>query len=388
MPFAAAVSEHPVVTHAVGEVVGQILDQVGEGPDAVVMFVTGPFAGATNDIADAVRALLRPGALIGATAASVLAGRTEVEGRAAIVLLAMRVAAEGQGGPRAVRLAADRTPDGWDLTGTDQAAVPGATLMVLADPFSYPVDGLIEELDRTVGSPEVQIIGGLASAAHGPGGNRLVVDDEVVSHGAVGLVLPPDMAARTVVSHGCRPIGEALVVTRSRDNLIEEIAGQPALDRLMAQAEGASPEERSLMAQGLHLGVVADEAKPSFDRGDFLIRSVLGADHAARAVAVGGHVEVGTTVQFQVLDAAAADQDLRHRLADVVSDAALVFTCTGRGTNLFDQPHHDAEVVSDHVEGGAVAGMFCAGEVGPVGRRAGVQRFTASVLLLADEAGP
>ncbi|MGI8756214.1 MAG: FIST signal transduction protein [Acidimicrobiales bacterium] len=387
MPFAAAVSEHPVVTHAVGEAVGQILDQVGEGPDAVVMFVTGPFAGATTDIADAVRTLLRPGALIGATAASVPTGRTEVEGRAAIALLAVRTAATGASAPRAVRLGADRSPDGWELTGIDQVAVPGATLVLLADPFSYPVEDLIAEMERTVASPGVQIIGGLASAAPGPGGNWLVADDEVTSHGAVGLLLPPDVATRTVVSQGCRPIGEALVVTKSRGNLIEEIAGQPALDRLMAQAKGASPEERMLMAQGLHLGVVADEAKSSFDRGDFLIRAVLGADPSARAIAVGGEIEVGTTVQFQVRDAAAADEDLRFHLADGAGQAALVFTCTGRGTNLFGQPHHDAEVVSDHVDGGAVAGMFCAGEVGPVGGRARLHGYTAAVLLLSDAAG-
>ena len=44
-------------------------------------------------------------------------------------------------------------------------------------------------------------------------------------------------------------------------------------------------------------------------------------------------------------------------LADEHGDAALVFTCTGRGTNLFAEPDHDARVVHAQVDGGATAGM-------------------------------
>jgi len=77
VPFAAAVSEHPLATHAVGEVVGHILDEIGDQPDAAIVFVTEPFAGATEDIAATIRATLRPGSLIGATASSVVGGGRE-----------------------------------------------------------------------------------------------------------------------------------------------------------------------------------------------------------------------------------------------------------------------------------------------------------------------
>jgi small ligand-binding sensory domain FIST len=48
---------------------------------------------------------------------------------------------------------------------------------------------------------------------------------------------------------------------------------------------------------------------------------------------------------------------------------------------LFGAPDHDAEVINAHVDGGATAGMFCAGELGPVGSRSFLHGFTASVLL-------
>ena len=77
MGFGAAVSEHPLATHAVGEVVGQVLEQVGPAPDVAVVFATGGFAGAMEDIASTVRATLAPSTLVGATAVSVLARRRD-----------------------------------------------------------------------------------------------------------------------------------------------------------------------------------------------------------------------------------------------------------------------------------------------------------------------
>ena len=44
--FAAALSEHPLATQAVGEVVGQVLESLGTPPDVAMLFVTGPHAGA------------------------------------------------------------------------------------------------------------------------------------------------------------------------------------------------------------------------------------------------------------------------------------------------------------------------------------------------------
>ncbi|HWJ97238.1 MAG TPA: FIST N-terminal domain-containing protein [Acidimicrobiales bacterium] len=379
-------SQHPLATHAVGEVVGEVLDRLGDEPDAAAVFVTSPFAGAMEDIAATVRTLLRPASLIGATAASVLAGEREVEGEAAVSLFAMRF------GPRrrfhsppvteAVRIRAEREDDGWRVEASGSAAFAGSTLVLLADPFSFPVETFIEDLGTR--RPGLTVVGGLASSSTGPGGNRLVADGRVFSDGAVGLLLPAGVGVTPVVSQGCRPVGEPLVVTKASGNLLEEIAGQPALDRLMAQADAATTEDRNRMARGLHVGLVVDERKAEFDRGDFLIRSVLGADHARKAVAVGAEVEVGATVQFQVRDADSADEDLRDLLAGTRGDAALLFTCTGRGTALFGTPHHDARIVSQHVDGGPVAGMFCAGEVGPLGDRTFVHVLSATALLFDD----
>ena len=368
--FAAALSEHPVTAMAVGEVVGQVLESLGDPPDLALLFVTPPHAGALEDAAAAVRATLRPGTLLGCTAESVVGGTREVEVEPAVVLWAGHV---GEVTP--LHLDVAQTPDGPAVVGWPEHVPDGARgLLLLGDPFTFPAEAFIEHVD-------LPVIGGMASAARGPGGNRLVLDDALHTSGAVGVVLGAGVRLGTVVSQGCRPLGRPFVVTRAERNMIYELAGRPALDRVQELYQEADDDDRRLLQQGIHLGRVIDEHKPEFQRGDFLVRNVLGADKASGAIAVGDVVEIGATVQFHVRDAATADEDLRSLLAGECAEAALLFTCNGRGTRLFGTPDHDAELVSDALGGVPLSGFFAAGELGPVGGRNFLHGFTASLAL-------
>lgn len=368
--FGAALSEHPVTALAVGEVVGQVLEAVGEAPDLALLFVTPPHGGAIDDAAAAVRATLAPATLLGCTAESVVGNGREVENEPAVALWAGRV-----GPVTPIRLDVARTPDGLAVLGWPDEAPGDATgLLLLADPFTFPADAVIGQI-------ELPVVGGMASAARGPGGNRLVLDGGVHTTGAVGALLGPTARLGTVVSQGCRPVGEPLVVTRAERNMLYELAGKPALERLTELFNAAGADDKRLLAAGLHIGRVIDEHQLEFQRGDFLVRNVLGGDRETGAIAVGDEVEVGSTIQFHVRDADTADEDLRSLLAGECAEGALLFTCNGRGTRLFGAPDHDAEVVSEALDGAPLAGFFAAGELGPVGGRNFLHGFTASLAL-------
>ncbi len=372
--FGAAVSQHPEPAQAVGEVTGAVLEAVGFGPDIAVLFVNGAHAPAMAEIAEAVQVLLQPGVLVGATAASVIGGPVEIEDEPAISLWAGRI-----GTCEPVRLEVRRGPEGLAVSGmSDDSTLADRTLLLLADPFSFPTEALIGAVRGR--HPDLVVVGGLASAG-GPGANRLVVDGAVHDDGAVGVLFPRSLDSTVVVSQGCRPVGDPFIVTAADDNTIIELGSRPALERLGEVVDASDEEERALLARGLHVGIVVDESKPEFARGDFLIRAVVGADHTDGTLRVGERVPVGTTMQFHVRDAAAADDDLRSMLAGRRGASALVFTCNGRGTDLFGTPDHDAQIVSATVGEGPVAGMFCAGEVGPVAGVNHIHGFTASILL-------
>lgn len=385
MPFAAALSEHPVTAHAVGEVAGAVLECLGERPDLAVLFVTPPHAGALEDAVRAIDELLHPLVMFGCAAESVVGPHREVEHTAALSLFA------GHTGPL-LPLSLEASFDGE----SDLASISGwpreipfepQVMFLVADPYSFPAEEFLEELASW--APGLPVIGGMASAARGPGGNRLASGCQVRTSGAVGAILGPGVEVDTVVSQGCRPFGDPLVVTKSERNVIAELAGRPALERLVAQAHHSlSEDEVSLLEMGgLHVGRVIDEHRERFGRGDFLVRNVIGADRKLGALAVTDVVPIGTTVQFHLRDARTADEDLREMLRGRHADGALVFTCNGRGTRMFEEPHHDVAMLAELLGPLPTAGFFAAGEIGPVGGRNFLHGFTASIALLRDPAG-
>ena len=377
--FAAALSQHPLPAHAVGEVAGQLLDQLeGDDPDLVVCFTSPHFVGALDDAVHALRSLLSPRVLLGSTASGVIAGTHEAEegvGFAAFAATLPGVDLEP------LALTTESTPDGTTIVGWPERDIDPDLLLLAVDPFTFPTDAFLQRVrdDR----PELTILGGFASGANRPGGNRLLVDGQQWAQGAAGVLLS-GANATTVVSQGCRPIGEPFVVTRGERNFVAELGGRPALDRLRELADGASEEDRALLQQGgLQLGFVVDEHRAEFGRGDFLVRSVVGADRDSGAIAVGEQVAIGRTVQFHVRDAAAADDELRALLAGRDARGAVMFTCNGRGRSLFGEPDHDAGVVAELLGPIPLAGMFCAGEIGPVGGQNFLHGFTATLALFA-----
>ena len=369
MKAASALSEHPLAAHAVGEVAGTILERMeGEPIDLVVAFIDSVHTGAIDDISSALVELLAPGTLIGTTASGVLERVNEVENRSAISVWAL-----GGVNTRPVRVEAGSTAPlgGW-------GSVDAKDVILLADPFSSPVVELLA--DAAMHAPGLAIHGGLASGARGPGGNRLMLDGRVLIDGAVGVAVD-GVPIRSVVSQGCRPVGSPFTITAIAGNVVTELASQRPMDVLQRVASEASDEVRALMSNGLHIGVVIDEGQHDFDRGDFLIRSLLGADEASGAIAIGTEVDVGTTLQFHVRDASTASDDLTSMLVGAQAQAVLAFTCNGRGEFLFGRSGHDAELIHELTGSRATSGMFCAGEFGPVRGENHLHGFTASTLL-------
>jgi len=377
--YAAALSRHPLAFEAVGETAGEIIEQFdGEHPDLVVCFASAEHSGVFEDVSDGLRKLLEPEVFMGCSAIAVAGGGIEVEREPGLSVFAARF---GGGRVTGVMLDAERTDDGFAIAGWPDELPTRGTLLTLADPFTFPMVDFLRLCNAQV--PDLQIMGGMASAAAGPGGNRLVLDERIVTTGAVGVMCSDDVPIRAVVSQGCRPIGTPLTITSAERNFAHELAGRPAMERLQEIVQAATEADRKLMREGLHVGIVVDEHRLDFERGDFLVRNLLGVDQATGSLAFSEPVEVGQTVQFQVRDAAAADEDLRCLLEGVSGSGALMFTCNGRGTHLFTAPDHDAGVVAELLGDVPMAGAFCAGEIGPVGGRNFLHGFTASVAVFS-----
>jgi small ligand-binding sensory domain FIST len=276
---------------------------------------------------------------------------------------------------------------GWPDAIADAPAGNAGPILMLADPFTFPADGLLEQLNMEPGAPVV--VGGLASGGRRPGEHTLFAGSDVLTEGAVAVALR-GARVRTVVSQGCMPIGPEMVITAADGSTVHELAGMPALRKLEEVIDGLPPSERRLAGEGLLAGLVIDENTPDYERGDFLIRAIHGGDRDTGALVVGEHVRVGQTMRFHVRDAGSADEDLRAalreargELGDADPGGALVFSCNGRGSRMFPVPHHDATAIAEELDRIPAAGLFCNGEIGPVGGRSFLHGFTATMALFA-----
>jgi small ligand-binding sensory domain FIST len=260
-----------------------------------------------------------------------------------------------------------------------------AAMLLLGEPFTFPADYLLQRLNED--RPGTRVIGGMASGGAVPGENQLLLSDQVLVDGAVAVLLHGGLRVRTVVSQGCRPIGHPLVITRAEQNIIYELGGRPAMLQLKDIFDGLPNRDKQLIQRGLHVGLVVNEYQDRFDYGDFWMRNVTGGDMNEGYVTVGEFVRPGQTIQFHVRDEQSAHHDLiqllrqHQQTEDAAPEGALLFTCNGRGTRLFQRPDHDASAIAETFGDIPLAGFFAQGELGPISNKNFLHGFTASIAL-------
>lgn len=386
MKCVSALSTDPSTESALTDVLDRVEAKLaGETADLAVVFASIHHAGALGRIADEIRKRGLGRHVLGCTGETVIGEEREVEGSEALSLWSIQLPGATLT-PRRLDYQAGEL-SGWE--GNASAASVSA-LILLGDPFSFPTDQFLKRVSET--SPGLRVVGGMASASPVPGANRLLLDDGVFDNGAVAIEVGGPVSIRTVVSQGCRPIGRTMIVTRAERNVIRELGRRPAMEVLREVYEELNEDDQERVRQGLHIGRVINEYQDTFQRGDFLVRNVMGTDDAG-GIAVTDVIRVGQTVQFHVRDAESADEDLRTLLGSDPTtntgskvEGALLFSCNGRGTRLFPGPDHDVDVLHELLGPVPVAGLFAMGEIGPVGGQNFVHGFTASVVIFESTA--
>ena len=384
--FANALSQTGDTEAAARDLADAIQAQLDGAPiDLACVFFSAHHAARAEVLASMLTERLCPRLLIGCSGEGVISGAEELETAPAVTLWAAVLPGVGLD---PFQSAFSATQDQFHLSGWPPPGAGDTPVLLFADPFTTPVQEVLGLIDERY--PGAKVIGGLAGGGHEAGMNRLILDEQVLDGGLVGVRLSGPIDVRPIISQGCRLVGERFVVTKSEGNLIHELGGAPALERLQTVFETLEEEDRNRAHRALHLGIVIDEHRNRFERGDFLIRNLLGADQTSGAIAVGEVVQEGQTVQFHLRDAESASEDLHLLLAaDRIAHphpplGALVFSCCGRGRGLFGKPHHDAAAATDRLGPIPLAGFFAQGEIGPIGNRNFLHGYTASLALFAE----
>jgi small ligand-binding sensory domain FIST len=352
----------------------------GEQADLALVFAGGAHLSSPSATLAAIESELEAGALIGCGAGGVLGSGREYESGTAIAIWAASLGEEGAAEPFNATVS-ERDGAGV-LEGIPELSA-GSGLILLSDPYTFPTGPVLDRIAQD--TPWVPVLGGLASGRSPGGDGALLLGDEVCSEGAVGLHLR-NVEMLPCVSQGAAPVGREMTVTAAEGNVIHELAGKPAVATIESVIGELSLTERALVAGGLLIGIVIDGGKPEYEQGDFLVRGVVGVDSDQGSIQVGATMSVGQVVRLHARDARSAEADLRRELALCAAAAgedspagALVFSCNGRGRQMFGPGDHDAAAVDQLLGGAPSAGFFAAGEIGPVGGRSLLHTFTATV---------
>lgn len=356
--------------------------ELGGAPSLALAFASTGYAAHLEEFQEIVAVHGHAGLLCGCTGSGLIGSAREAEMAEGFSLLFLRLP---EARIRAVPLAQAEveTSDGagfWQ----ERAGAPAAAWLALANPFRFDADTWLREWNNAF--PGAAVLGGLAG---GPGGDEdVTVFGPAIGDTSDALAIALDgVRLETIVSQGCRPIGEPLPVTRADEHLLFELGSRPAY-QVLEQAFNTLPDTEKQHARGnLFAGLAVDEYKEKFGRGDFLVRNILGADPATGAVVVGAYPRTGQTLQYQLRDAASADEELKTLLDPLAARtekpiASLLFCCNGRGKNLFGSPNHDAGAVAERFGPLPSAGFFCNGEIGPVGSSNFLHGYTASIGLI------
>jgi small ligand-binding sensory domain FIST len=350
--------------------------------DLALVFATGDAYPHAHAMLYAVRRVTGARAVVGCSGGGVLTERREVEDEPAVAVLAVadpRLVVT----PFLVEALADADAAGAEALArqTGAGVAEGGCLLVLPDTEGLDPRALLAGLDEHIGG--LPVVGGVAAGA--PLFELYGTDARRGALAGAALSGPRPIIG---VAQGCAPIGEPFVVTRAERNVALEIGSRPALD-VLREAVASVPEGAERVARsGLFAGLAIDPSKSPLERGDFLVRNVLGADPASGAVAVGETLRAGQTIQFQVRDAEASHDDLTATLEDVARHLdgrapafGVYFNCAGRGRGLFGVADHDVGLIRDRLGDFPLAGFFGNGEFAPVGRRNFFHTYTGVLVV-------
>ncbi len=387
MRWSSNFSENPVLTNAVREVCTDALNTLkGHKPDLAIAFVSSQYSSEYSDAANLFGEMLGAKTFIGCSTEGVISKNREFQNTPAVTLVAAHI-------PNVKVLPfeiqesempnADAPQEHWRSLISDTQEKPAA-ICLLPDPFTINVEDLLAGLDFAY--PDTVKFGGLASGGKRAGDLAVFVQNSVRRGGVTGLAFFGNIEVETIVAHSCRPVGPQMVVTKARENVILELNDKDPLEMLGEMFEEAEKYDKDLLtSRSVQIGVPADRLASEIGIGDFLIRNILGINGAESSITVGDRVSEGQIVQFHAMDEKSANEELEATLEEYGmhkgvdrTRAALLFTCLGRGENLFGTANHDAMTFEGNIPNIPLAGFFSNGQISSKNGQSLLHGYTAT----------
>ncbi|HJU27940.1 MAG TPA: FIST C-terminal domain-containing protein, partial [Candidatus Binataceae bacterium] len=126
-------------------------------------------------------------------------------------------------------------------------------------------------------------------------------------------------------------------------------------------------------------------------RGEFLVRNIVGASQEHGAIAVAHRPKIGDLAGFVLRDAERSRAELKAALEAMVARVrnppafGLYFDCVSRGAGLYGIPDHDSAYIGQHFGRTPVAGFFTGLEIGPLGPATGLLQYSGVLAMVSEK---
>jgi small ligand-binding sensory domain FIST len=384
MKWASTVATESSLETAVEHAAAQIFADLDQEPDVLFVFVKTDTPLDLARVPALLRAEFDTSLIFGCVGDGAIGSGKEIEDGNALALTGAVLPGVDV---RATHLTDEQIPPAYDARSWWEAALQvrasdDPSFILLGDPFTGPGENLLKGMDRAF--PTSTKIGGIASGISQPGTTALFLNDKAYGSGVIVLALHGNIELDAVVAQGCRPIGDPIFVTAVHENLIREFDGKPPRDVLNEVYDKLSADDQELFSSSLFLGIAMDTRRSEFGPGDFLVRNILGMDPQSGALWINTELPLNGIVQLHLRDAVTSAQDLERMLNGYRNlhhtrpGGVLLFSCLGRGAQLYGQPDHDCDAFRRLVADVPIGGFFCNGEIGPVNGKTFLHSYTSS----------
>ena len=227
---------------------------------------------------------------------------------------------------------------------------------------------LIRTIEKEVGSA-VNICGGMAGDDGTFTGTYIFTHGKETDRGIIALVLDEDkITVQGMAISGWKPLGISRTITKSKNNLVFTIDGQPAPEmylRFLGEESMSLDENVDIMERiGVHYPFILNR-----EVGEPVLRTPMSIDKEQNALVCdldmpeGGTIHFSMPPDFDIVDKIVAEASgIKNNLL-FDAEALLIFSCAGRVQVLGPLANAENEGLYN-VWGKPMAGFFTYGEYG------------------------
>ena len=387
----AGQSSHRSTAQAAAEAAHQAMAQAGiRRADAALVFFTADHAKSPRELLEPLRRVTGTDRIAGASAAGILTGAGEVEGRHGLAVLVL-ASDQMQARPFLFQplRERDREVGAQIARSIANRADQNSLLTLFPDTYNGQPQRLLHGIELEGGF--VPVVGAGAAESGTAQATYQLCGDTLTTNAVAGMVLSGSFHAGVDITQGCQPLTGPMVITKAEKNLILEIDNRPALEVFARLLKGPLAEDIRRALTVLFVGLPADRNENSVGPGKYLVRNIIGLDPAKGILGVAEEVREGQAMIFAFRDGQRAREDLNQMLARQVENLrgkkpafGLYFNCCARGASLYGIPGIDSAYIRQALGDFPLIGMFGGYELAPLGRANRLFAYTGVLVLITE----